>query len=129
MARLNVERTRHYRDCPVCDGQGEVTVNASDLGDPQCEEPAPCPNSRCFNGEVIVWEDPLLRLASWRTAITSWRSVGYWKARHAAMKPVTLPRYPEPYIERLRRKDPMAAAILGPVFDGMVRMAAQSRAA
>lgn len=91
MARLNVDRTRHYRDCPVCDGQGEVTVNASDLGDPQCEEPAPCPNSRCFNGEVIEWEDPLLRLASWRTSITSWRSVGYWKARHAAMKPVLLP--------------------------------------
>ena len=115
--RLNIERARHWRTCDTCNGDGLVYG-----GDPTCDD-QPCMD--CFDGEVEEWIDPLLVMRNCRR-----RHPAYRMARTVAMKPVTLPRYtPEPYIERLRRKDPMAAAILGPVFDGMVRMAAQSRAA
>lgn len=119
MARLNIERDRHWRTCETCNGDGLVYG-----GDPTCDD-QPCPVSDCFDGEVTEWDDPLVLMHLSRGIHPAYR-----RARTVAMKPVSLPRYtPEPYIERLRRKDPMAAAILGPVFDGMVRMAAQSRAA
>ena len=30
--------------CEQCDGQGEVMFNNSPIGDPQCDDSAPCPS-------------------------------------------------------------------------------------
>ena len=86
---LTTDRTRHYRDCPECQGAGEITVNTSGIGDPQCEEPAPCPNPKCFHGQVIEWEDPLILMRQSRRS--SWYHPAYNKARVRAMAPADLP--------------------------------------
>lgn len=121
MSRLIVERTRHWRTCPECSGDGFVTASDSSIGDPQCERDEDCPNRDCYEGVVEVWTDPLVAMSFARRMPWAYRI-----ARDRAMKPVTLPgRAPKPetYIERLRRTDPMVAEVVGPVIDGMFAMA------
>lgn len=58
--------TRIVRECAACDGAGETTHNDTNPHgygpDPQCEYEITC-DACDGTGTVVVWEDPLLRLA------------------------------------------------------------------
>ena len=75
---LTTDRTRHYRDCPECGGDGRVAFNLHE-GDPQWDDDEDCP--ACIDGEVTEWTDPLVLLRLARP----WRGIHYRRARLAAM--------------------------------------------
>lgn len=83
MSALLVERTRHWRTCPVCNGDGMVTVNDSRIGDPQCERDEDCPNRGCYEGVIEVWTDPLVLV---RQSRKHRFHPSYRKARERAMR-------------------------------------------
>lgn len=83
MSRLHVERTRHWRECPECSGDGFVTANNSHMGDPQCERDEDCPNRDCYEGEIELWADPLVLM---RQARSHRFHPSYRKARERAMR-------------------------------------------
>lgn len=73
--------TRIVRECPACEGAGEHTVNDTNRHgygpDPQCDVDVEC-DACGGTGEVVLWEDPLLRLAANRRM----RRLGpHWYAR------------------------------------------------
>jgi hypothetical protein len=92
MARKTLRNTKTARRCPTCEGAGEVTVNTSALGDPQCDEPALCPEPACIGG-WIRWAPvdalDVLRHERRQLRYTAYRSF-YRDARATAMRPVRL---------------------------------------
>lgn len=93
---LHVGRSCHWRTCPTCDGAGELTANTSHNGDPQCDEPVPCPDPECVDGTIEEWVDPLLRLRTARRTLLRFRAspyanVCYGEARQLAVSPEYLP--------------------------------------
>jgi hypothetical protein len=88
--RRPVQQTKTERRCPTCEGAGELTVNRSARRDPQCDEPASCPD--CIGGWIrFVPVDALLKLAHERRdmRLTGFRHF-YREARATAMRPVRL---------------------------------------
>jgi hypothetical protein len=93
MFRKPVRNTTTCRRCPTCEGAGEVTVNTSARRDPQCDEPATCPEPACIGG-WIRWApvDPLARLAHERRQLRHMPFRHFYRgARTDAMRPVRLP--------------------------------------
>jgi hypothetical protein len=107
--------TTTHRLCRTCDGAGEVMVNASALDDPQCEEPAACPEPDCIRGWVrFAPVDPLDMVAYARRvyrrghrAPTLGRQ--YREARIRAFRPVRLPKREPNRFERQMQQDTAAA--------------------
>lgn len=87
MARLNIERARHWRTCETCNGSGEVFVRHPLYGSYNCPYPGddePCPVSDCIDGEVTEWDDPLVLM---RLSRSHRFHPAYRRARTVAMKP------------------------------------------
>lgn len=82
-----IGRTTITRDCPHCEGSGEVTVNDTNPHgygpDPQCDEAVTC--SQCIDGLQTIWTDPLLTMAKNRKG---YRRAFYPRDKARAMRPV-----------------------------------------
>lgn len=87
----SITRTRITRDCPHCEGTGEVIVNDTNPHghgpDPQRDEPVAC--DHCDEGVLVEWRDPLIELAQQRRGVLTYRT-RHWYAPflHCAMRPV-----------------------------------------
>lgn len=81
----DITRTVTVRDCPHCEGTGEVIRNEAWNADPQCEYPVSC--DKCSDGQLIEWRDPLVLLATTRRHY-KFRHF-YDRARSVAMRPVS----------------------------------------
>jgi hypothetical protein len=132
MHRTRNTTTAHL--CRTCDGAGEVTINRSALQDPQCEEPAPCPDHRCFGGWVTWAEtDPLTLVARARRFYLRGHrapTLGsqYREARIRAFRPVRLPKREPSRFERQMQLDTAAAIANFRGFDAMFRSVFESKA-
>jgi hypothetical protein len=113
--------------CRTCDGFGEVTINRSARQDPQCEEPALCPNELCFGGWVTWAEtDPLVLVArARRLYLRAYRAptMGrqYRERCIRAFRPVRLPPREPNRFERQMQLDTAAAITNFRGFDAMFR--------
>lgn len=121
MSGLNVERTRHWRECPTCEGAGEIFVRHPLYGSSSCPydgDDEPCPNAKCEGGEIVEWVDPLIRMRNARRDPLL-RTIGaYTAARRSAMRPVLLPP------DFARRDRNVVIDVLAPAFAAALRRTA-----
>jgi hypothetical protein len=92
MHRKPARNTKTCRRCPTCEGAGELTINRSALGDPQCDEPVACTDCGGTGWKRWAPVDALDLLAHQRRCMRRTGYLAFYRdARVTAMRPVRLP--------------------------------------